>query len=297
LTTLLLALGTASPTRAGLEVNYAWDGSLTGAGFMGGALIGMMPVDEDKTWERELFPFDEGVKSNFSAKAAAVSDTLLLTSVLIPPAARVGSGIDRDYGKSSLLYAQALGVTFCLTNAVKHLVQRPRPYTYNTDERVQRFADKEGKDSRLSFFSGHSSLSFSAAVAGSYLFALSSQDSQARAVIWGVELALASATANLRARAGKHFYSDVIVGALVGSALGFAVPFLHEDSSSRYTPAVEEWGAMAGGLVFGILASQLIPFKQDIREPLEAGPLRSARYMILPIELENGAGMMIAAAF
>jgi len=177
------------------------------------------------------------------------------------------------------------------------LVQRPRPYTYNSHEKIQRFTEKEGKDSCLSFFSGHSSLSFSAAVAGSYLFALSSRDNQARAVIWGVELALASATANLRVRAGKHFYSDVIVGALVGSAVGFAVPYLHEDSSNRYAPTAEEWGAMAGGLAFGILASQLIPFKQDIREPLEAGPIQLSRYTILPIEVKNGAGLMLVAAF
>jgi membrane-associated phospholipid phosphatase len=31
----------------------------------------------------------------------------------------------------------------------------------------------------------------------------------------------------LRVEAGKHFYTDVLVGAVVGSAIGVAVPMLH----------------------------------------------------------------------
>ena len=53
--------------------------------------------------------------------------------------------------------------------------------------------------------------------------------------MWGFELALAGATANLRTRAGRHFYSDVIVGAIVGAGVGFAVPRLH--GGPAYTPS------------------------------------------------------------
>lgn len=39
--------------------------------------------------------------------------------------------------------------------------------------------------------------------------------------------ALAATTASLRVVAGKHFYSDVIVGSAIGTAIGATVPLLH----------------------------------------------------------------------
>lgn len=291
---LIIAL--ASPAHADLEVDYALDGSLTGVFVLGGYLLDRVPVDTEKTWKREFFPFDESVKTKISPQAAALSDVLLLASVVIPPAARAGNGVDEECGKSTLLYGQALGAGFFLTSAVKILVQRPRPYTYNPDPFVRKYAEKEGRDSRLSFFSGHSSMSFTAAVAGSYLFALSSRQSESRAAMWALELALASATANLRVRAGKHFYSDVLVGALVGTGIGFAVPYLHQDSSTRYEPSAVEWGAMAGGVVAGILVSQMIPFRQEAAGPAEEDE-PWAGYSLHPVALDDGAGILFVRAF
>ena len=39
--------------------------------------------------------------------------------------------------------------------------------------------------------------------------------------------ALATGVAVLRVSSGKHFLSDVLVGAVIGSAVGFLVPFFH----------------------------------------------------------------------
>jgi hypothetical protein len=81
---------------------------------------------------------------------------------------------------------------------------------------------------------------------------------------------LAAATANLRVRAGEHFYSDVLVGALVGAGLGTAIPALHTDGV--YAPSGAEWAAIAGGLVAGVTLSELLPLG-SARVTTEVAPL------------------------
>ena len=62
----------------------------------------------------------------------------------------------------------------------------------------------------------------------------------ARWIVAGTYLALASATAALRVAAGEHFPTDVIVGAAAGSAVGAAVPLLH-DHGARAGPGTLAW--------------------------------------------------------
>jgi hypothetical protein len=129
-------------------------------------------------------------------------------------------------------------------------------------------------DAGLSFYSGHAALSFAAAVSGSYLYARRTPDARARALMWGVELGLATATANLRVRAGRHFYSDVLVGALLGSAAGVAVPLLHSEPGHRYRPSGADAAAMAAGVSAGALVSQLVPLHRSRRVALTPVPVR-----------------------
>jgi len=118
-------------------------------------------------------------------------------------------------------------------------------------------------DAHLSFYSGHSSTSFAAAVSGAFLFAEGAPDEASRCVMWATEFALAAATANFRVRAGKHYYSDVLVGALVGSALGVSVPLL---SGASYAPTALEYASMGGGLVVGATLSQIVPLEATARQ-------------------------------
>ena len=135
------------------------------------------------------------------------------------------------------------------------------PYVYSDDPRLRAYAEHEGKDSHLSFFSAHASNTFAASVAGSYLFAQASTDKSARAGVWGVELALAAATARLRTRAGKHFYSDVIVGAIVGVGVGYLTPRLH--GGPAYRPSAAEWVVIGTAPLAGLALAQLLPGQAD----------------------------------
>lgn len=79
-----------------------------------------------------------------------------------------------------------------------------------------------------SFFSGHTSLAFGSAVFASTLFDHYYPESSLRPWVWGSSLAIASGMGYLRYASGKHFPTDIIVGALVGSAIGYVIPKLHK---------------------------------------------------------------------
>lgn len=276
---LLLALPGAT-RQSPFEVHYAVDGGLTAAALVAGGLFALLPVDTTRRWETELLPFDEAVKQNLSSGASTLSDALVTVTAAAPLATQLEHGVNAELGRRSLVYAETLAVAFAFNSAAKFVVQRPRPYVYNPH------VGEAGIDSRLSFYSGHASLAFSSAVAGGYLFGATSGDSRARALFWGLELALATATANLRVRAGRHFYSDVIVGALVGAGLGVLVPWLHQEAPGRYRVRAEELYAMAAGVLAGAAASQLPSFEPE--------HLAALGIELRPLPLEGGAGTAVA---
>lgn len=101
-------------------------------------------------------------------------------------------------------------------HAVKYSVGRQRPRIhYGTRP------PGDGEDN-MSFFSGHTSLAFSLAVASGRVASLHGY--RAAPAIWASGLVLASATAYLRVGADAHYTSDVLVGAAVGAAFGYLLP-------------------------------------------------------------------------
>jgi membrane-associated phospholipid phosphatase len=226
-------------------------------------------------------PAAHAEEPQFSASASALSDTTVAIGVLTPIALQVGGGLDEAAGVELLLYGEAMGLSIGLNQVVKRLARVPRPYTRSTDQRIIRFS-KSRRDSNLSFYSGHASAAFTAAVAGSLLF--DGEGAGGRAAVWGFNMALAGATANLRVRAGKHYPVDVMVGALLGTMIGVAVPALQDDDVSP--PSLAEWGAIGGGLLVGVVGSQLIPVRRDILEPLE---------MVTPVAYQGGGGGLVFA--
>jgi membrane-associated phospholipid phosphatase len=278
----------AADAPATPKVNWALDGSITGAAALGTALVALISVDTHTRWRRQLLPFDRRLEGLASAVAAKTSDILLAVDVVMPLGLLLGqSGMNEAYGKRALLYGETVMVGLFLNGVTKYLVARPRPYTYHDDSRAQDYAKSQGNDSHLSFYSGHASTTFAASVAGAYLFAQGTSDERARAAVWGFELVLAGATAVLRTRAGKHFYSDVIVGALVGAALGFVVPRLH--GGPRVSLSTAEWVAIGTAPVVGAVVAQLVPAKLDFEPPVHA--------LVLPWVTSSGGGVALARAF
>jgi membrane-associated phospholipid phosphatase len=286
---LLPASGGAQTTQAGApKVRYAVDLSVTGAAILGAGLASLVSVDSAQLWRSEMLWLDRGLRGRSSVTAARLSDVLATVDVIMPLGLLLGpSGMDEVYGKRALVYAETVVVSLCLNGMTKYLVARPRPYVYSDAPQVQSYAQREGKDSRLSFYSGHASTTFAAGVAGSILFAQTTSDRRARTAVWAFELALAGATTDLRLRAGKHFYSDVLVGAVVGATLGVLVPRLHGGPGVEVSPY--EWVAIASAPMVGATVAQLLPIPSDTSVPLDA--------LVLPWVTSTGGGLLATRAF
>jgi membrane-associated phospholipid phosphatase len=64
-------------------------------------------------------------------------------------------------------------------------------------------------------------------------------------VIWAVGLLGAATVGYLRIAADQHYFTDVLVGAVAGSSIGFAVPYgLHRGPSALAVSPVPGGGAM-----------------------------------------------------
>jgi membrane-associated phospholipid phosphatase len=256
-------------------------GSLAVAG-----LAALIPIDQQARWSRQLLSIDDRVKANFSPAAARTSDLLAGVTVLAPLALQLRGGFDRAGGERALVYGQAIAANLALNGLTKALVGRPRPYAYSDDPAAQAKVQDSPRDSRLSFYSGHASTTFAAAVSGAYLFSQSSDDPVARTAVWASSLMLAGATSNLRVRAGKHFYSDVLVGAAVGTGIGVLVPALHYGGREPHALVPAEWIAIGTAPLAGALVSQLLPFGE-----------RKLSTAAVPWVTGQGAGVMVAGAF
>jgi hypothetical protein len=120
--------------------------------------------------------------------------------------------------------------TMGATYMTKGLAGRKRPYMYNTDlsleERIGLGGDDDGNASH-SFFSGHTSAAFALATFSSMIFTDIHGRSNWSHLMWGSTLTLATLTGIARVKAGVHYPTDVIAGAIAGSAIGYLVPRLH----------------------------------------------------------------------
>lgn len=198
---------------------------------------------------------DRGVVHNYSPGAALASDVLLVS--LISGALTIGLldvafAEERDQGGQWMqdmgVASEALAATLVLTQAVKYLARRPRPLAYNP---AVPLSVRATRGARLSFFSGHSSMAFASAGVISTTYWLRNPDNRTgQGVVLGLTLAAAATTAYLRVRAGKHFWTDVLAGALVGGALGVLIPLAH--ATGEPTDERGCCGARATPLVGGI---------------------------------------------
>jgi membrane-associated phospholipid phosphatase len=174
--------------------------------------------------------FDRFAADNGDKNISKISDYLLLSQLAAPALLFFDDNIGKDWENLSIMYCENILFAATLPSYGKGLAKRLRPYTYN--DKLS-FEDKMAPDTRASFFSGHTCLAFSSAVFISQVYSDYYPNSEWKPYIWGLSLASASTVAYLRIAAGAHFPTDVIVGAAVGSAVGYLIPYLHRNTISK----------------------------------------------------------------
>jgi membrane-associated phospholipid phosphatase len=141
----------------------------------------------------------------------------------LSPAAALAS-----IGTDAVLLLQGALWNGTVNETIRLLVQRPRPFVYADPGRL-------GQDPAhyTSFYSGHTS--FSAVAGTSLVLALVSRGAPA----WLAAVAAAGAsglvfvTALTRVLAGRHFVTDVLMGALFGALIALAIGYLHRVPARR----------------------------------------------------------------
>jgi membrane-associated phospholipid phosphatase len=195
-----------------------------------------------------------GLRWTDTEAAGRASDMLLFVGV---PATTLGlswlaarhDGRASDFPVDALIVLQAAVVSADLNQIVKFAVGRQRPCAHYAGD-CGGGAGRALADQNLSFYSGHASVSFTLATASG---TVASMRGYRRAPwIWAVGLALATTTSYLRIAADRHYMTDVLTGAALGSAVGLALPrLLHRPGRplDRFVPAAVP---QPGGVAFQV---------------------------------------------
>jgi membrane-associated phospholipid phosphatase len=139
--------------------------------------------------------------------------------------------------------AEAMAITAAIQGSATVIFGRKRPFVRDcgTPGLPNDTIDCTSSTHSRSFFSGHSSQAFvSASLICSHHLELHLYDSVADALTCAAALGAAGATAVLRVMGDMHYLSDVITGSLVGTIVGFGIPWLHHYRRVSSTPDAVE---------------------------------------------------------
>lgn len=170
-------------------------------------------------------PFFDRWNTSYNPTYAEVSDILLALQFISPLTYSFASEYKPQFQTNAIMYLETMSLNYGLNSITKSIVGRFRPLSYDTATIADVLYDY---DTRYSFYSGHSSTAFASAVFN--IIVLTSQSGGLNKTI-GVTLNIVNATAiaTLRVLAAKHFFSDVLVGAIIGSGIAYLTTELHKD--------------------------------------------------------------------
>ena len=171
----------------------------------------------------DVNPFDRKLMQPYSKIHDGAADFLLIASLTTPVI--LLSTDKKEWFTNGVMYIETLLIANGLKELAKLAVNRKRPYIYSDRDLPQDEIDNG--DWAKSMPSGHTTFAFASAAFLTYTFCRYFPDSPWRIPVSIGSYAIATGVAVLRVSSGKHFLSDVLVGAAIGSAVGFLVPFFH----------------------------------------------------------------------
>ncbi|NJC25406.1 phosphatase PAP2 family protein [Neolewinella antarctica] len=169
-------------------------------------------------------PIDRYSTRHFSLKTDEFTDKLLLTSFASPFFLLLDETGRDNFDDMALLVFEGALINAALVNLTKVTVRRPRPFNYNPDVPSDL---KLSKNSRFSFYSGHVATAAYFTMTTAQLYSDLHPGSSATPYVWAAAALIPATVAYGRMRAGKHFFTDVLIGFVTGTAVALTVPALH----------------------------------------------------------------------
>ncbi len=168
-----------------------------------------------------------------------LGDVLVYSSFLSPLTFLAYNDTREDFGTLSLMYAEVVLLNAGINGLVKGLTTRNRPYVYDANTTAE---EKYKVGARHSFYSGHTSFAASNTFFTAKVFSEYLTDNTAQVLIWSAAALIPAVTGFSRVNTHNHFPTDVIVGYIVGAAIGYLIPEIHkiENSSESSGASVPE---------------------------------------------------------
>lgn len=123
-----------------------------------------------------------------------------------------------DDARFLVSYLEAQSATLLATHIAKYLANRQRPWVAYRNFSSPHYRDGQPERANVSFFSGHASVAFTAASFHHRMLTRFQGKSFRDGEVWGVYLA-ATLVGVMRISADKHYFTDVLTGAAVGTLL------------------------------------------------------------------------------
>jgi len=190
------------------------------------------------------FAFDEGARdlirlrtSDGRFAARDISDLTLGLMMIAPIIGDAGLNAlwyrknPKAAWRMTVINMEAFAITTAVQGLTHVLFSRERPYVRTCGTDLPSDSDDCVWDQKYrSFYSGHSSFSFTGAALMCWQHARYSLYGGGAAEVGtcATGFVFAAATAVLRMMGDMHYATDVIVGSVMGTAIGFLVPVLHE---------------------------------------------------------------------
>jgi membrane-associated phospholipid phosphatase len=168
-------------------------------------------------------------------KDDVLGDALLYGSHLLPLTFLIYDETREDFGILSLMYGEVILLSAAINGLVKGLTTRNRPFVYDAGSPIE---EKYKVNASHSFYSGHSSITASNSFFTAKIFTEYLTDNTAKVLIWSAAAIVPAVTGFSRINTHNHFPTDVIVGYIVGAAIGYIIPELHKyenDNSESVT--------------------------------------------------------------
>jgi membrane-associated phospholipid phosphatase len=192
-----------------------------------------------------LNPYDGWVRHRLiwhDTRAADISSWVLLGA--LEPATQLGltalaaqnEGALSGFPLDALIVAESTMVAGVINQLVKFGFARERPFVHYLPRapNAVRSLTASPADDNLSFFSGHTTLAFAIATSSGTVATM--RGYRLAPIVWGTGLSVAAAVGYLRIAADKHYFSDVVTAAVVGTIVGVGAPLLFHSPQATTAP-------------------------------------------------------------